>query len=691
MVLKHWLLLGASMGLLASGCGIERHNPWRDDDADDSVTYPWSLVQESPRKIQPQVDQASDCSTVDTYVKQRMSRVMEASLRRELQMLLASTGSSSPKAVPVMSQEAGVPQGSSQAENSSPVSFTDTNNQIEGVEEPDGLKTDGTHFYHLSGRSLRISKTWPVNDMQTLATMELPGLPQQMLLTDDKKLVIFLLKVAETPPADVVALNAKRAGSFLPRHQDIVDVMTVDVSRPEAPSVLSSQSLSGRLTGARRVGDQVRLVVTRDLSFPSEVKTYMEGDIYGKSKQEKIELVEATIRRNKMLIHNQPVANLIKSSFVGSELSSQDCRQMFLPRVSTPLGVTDIHTFNLTTGENHVASLLSSTDGIHGAKDAVYLSSQHYWWNDESFDTNYLYVHKFSYDDAGLPQFRGTAGMEGNVLNQFSLDEYGGHLRVASTVWQRPEPGSFSQVVYNRVYVVKEYDGFLAVAGMTEPLAPGETIHGVRFAGELGYVVTFRRIDPLFVIGFHEPVQPVVLGELKIPGYSTYLHPLDGGLLLAVGEEIDEHSQMMLGNKISLFDVSDPVAPKERFKKILAPDLYTDSLYNHKSFKYHPATKTLALPSYGAPGCSHNAVCTYSYGVSLYNIDPDAGILDKGFLNMAVRASSVFSDGDDDVGVNGEMTHAVIADDVVFGVDSLGVKAAKLDAPAGQSWELRYN
>ena len=190
--------------------------------------------------------------------------------------------------------------------------------------------------------------------------------------------------------------------------------------------------------------------------------------------------------------------------------------------------------------------------------------------------------------------------------------------------------------------------------------------------------------DPLFVIGFNDPIKPVVLGELKIPGYSTYLHPIGDGLLLAVGEETDEFSQMSFGNKISVYDVSNPALPTEKFKKVLSPEFYTESIYNHKSFKFHPASGVLALPSYGSGGYSDQYVSENAYGISLFKIDRELGILDNGFLNLASRGNADLS-----TGYSGPV-HAVVSDGVVYGVDGLGIKAANVSAPSGQSWELPY-
>jgi hypothetical protein len=166
----------------------------------------------------------------------------------------------------------------------------------------------------------------------------------------------------------------------------------------------------------------------------------------------------------------------------------------------------------------------------------------------------------------------------GHLLNQFAMDEYEGFLRVATTTgtpWGGD--GSESQVV-----VLAERDGVLTQVGSVGNMGEGERIYSVRFIGETGYVVTFRQVDPLYVLDLRDPERPVISGELKIPGYSAYLHPLGDGLLLGVGQDADSDGRV-LGAKATMFDVSDPANPREIGSWSMR-DGYTDVEWDHLAF-----------------------------------------------------------------------------------------------------------
>ncbi len=201
-------------------------------------------------------------------------------------------------------------------------------------------------------------------------------------------------------------------------------------------------------------------------------------------------------------------------------------------------------------------------------------------------------VHKISVAD-GQIEYKGQGEVPGQVLNQFSMDEYDGYFRVATTsgdVW-----GSSPQ---NNVYVL---DGGLNIVGRLEGLAPGERIYSARFMGDRVYLVTFVRVDPLFVIDLADPTSPRVLGELKIPGYSDYLHPYDETHVIGLGKESTETNEsgfaLYEGVKLALFDVSDPANPVEVSKYTIG-DRGTDSfaLYDHRAFLFSREKNLLVIP-----------------------------------------------------------------------------------------------
>jgi len=202
-------------------------------------------------------------------------------------------------------------------------------------------------------------------------------------------------------------------------------------------------------------------------------------------------------------------------------------------------------------------------------------------------------VYRFAMDKGTLT-FSGKGDVPGRILNQFSLDEHDGYLRVATTsgdMWRTDENTS-----KNNLYVL---DKNLSVHGKLEGIAPGERIYSVRFLGERAYMVTFKKVDPLFVLDLAKPEAPSVLGALKIPGYSDYLHPYDENHIIGFGKEAESDKDWAYyqGMKVALFDVTDVTRPKEKFKTVIG-ERGTDSelLYNHKALLFSKEKDLLAFP-----------------------------------------------------------------------------------------------
>jgi len=201
-------------------------------------------------------------------------------------------------------------------------------------------------------------------------------------------------------------------------------------------------------------------------------------------------------------------------------------------------------------------------------------------------------IQKISIDGMDI-ELEDSGAVPGRTLNQFSMDEYKGYFRIATTnsQWNRDRSA-------NHVYVL---DDSMDIVGELEDLAPGERIYSARFMGERLYLVTFRNIDPLFVIDLADPTNPSVLGKLKIPGYSDYLHPYDENHIIGVGKETIEDKERDIawqqGVKLALFDVSDVEKPKQ-ISKVEIGDRGSDSyaLQDHKAFLFSKAKNLLVIP-----------------------------------------------------------------------------------------------
>jgi uncharacterized secreted protein with C-terminal beta-propeller domain len=263
--------------------------------------------------------------------------------------------------------------------------------------------------------------------------------------------------------------------------------------------------------------------------------------------------------------------------------------------------------------------------------------------------------------------------VDGTVLNQWSLSEHEGFLRVATTEDEfSPEGAAASS---SSVNVLTTRGTQLARVGSVEGIGKGERIFGVRFVGDRGYVVTFRQIDPLHVIDLSEPTRPRVLGELKIPGYSAYLHPVGDGRLLGVGQDVSEDG-MRLGTQVSLFDVSDPGNPK-RLDQIRLDNSNSPVEYDHHAFLYWEP-KALAL------------VPVESYG----------GVKAEGSVEQQSAAIGFRVAGDDlrEVGRASHTDHAdantglasvqrsIVIGDTIFTLSAAGLLASDIDSFDDRVW-----
>ena len=238
--------------------------------------------------------------------------------------------------------------------------------------------------------------------------------------------------------------------------------------------------------------------------------------------------------------------------------------------------------------------LIGATQNIFVSSNNIYVTYTDYWVyplmerssETSDWETENTIIHKISIAD-GTIEYKSEGEVPGHVLNQFSMDEYQRYFRIATTT------GWMGQ---NNVYVL---DGNLDIVGRLEGLAPGERIYSARFIGSRAYLVTFKKVDPLFAIDLEDPNNPRVLGELKIPGYSDYLHPYDETHLIGVGKEAADMGSFAWyqGVKIALFDVSDPENPIEISKYVIG-DRGTDSyaLQDHKAFLFSKSKNLLVMP-----------------------------------------------------------------------------------------------
>jgi hypothetical protein len=284
------------------------------------------------------------------------------------------------------------------------------------------------------------------------------------------------------------------------------------------------------------------------------------------------------------------------------------------------------------TGDLMATSLLADGWTVYASRQSLYLAQTSWWWwwgfGDLDLTTT---IHRFELGDPQQPvRYSATGTVRGWLVNQFSMSEHEGHLRVATSLVDWWWGNDVSPVDSgSRVTVLKDNgQGLLQHVGMVSGIAPGEQIVTSRFIGDTGYLVTFERIDPLFTLDLSDPTSPRVIGELEIPGFSAYLHPMDDDHLLAVGRGGNESGQVF-GVAINVFDVGDLASPRLDHQLLLGNGssswVWSDALWDHHAFTFH--RDVLTIPAY-----EWNDGQAFA-GLVVMDVDTDAGVLELGRIN----------------------------------------------------------
>jgi len=442
--------------------------------------------------------------------------------------------------------------------------FGTTNVQVRGVDEADILKNDGRYFYYVTSNyngagTLYILRALPADGMKVLSSMAIPGYRHgtELYVQGDRMALVY----TEYPPGGDVCAS----------------VQVYDIGDREAPKMVKSFSQRGNLLSSRLVDGRVYLISTQWANLNFRV---MDG---GAIPEEDI-LPRVYNNGEEVLVAARDIAVL-----PGSEEPSY-------------LVISSLDLLSETTRTEN-AAILGAGSQVYCTSKALYIASQQYLgivplYGDSlarsmpmQGGSDSTRIYRFSLLPDGKIQAAGQGEVPGWLLNQFSMDEFEGHFRLATTA--RNGRGE-------SMNIVNILDSDLNLVGAIDNLAPGETIQSVRFMGSTGYVVTFRQTDPLFVIDLADPKNPKVLGELKIPGFSAYLHPWDATHLIGVGPDGDDRGAN--GNvKISLFDISDPAKPKE-VSKAVVKNCWTDIQQNHKAFVLCAEKGAFGLPLQGDYG-----------------------------------------------------------------------------------------
>jgi uncharacterized secreted protein with C-terminal beta-propeller domain len=440
---------------------------------------------------------------------------------------------------------AAVPQRSEAGTSSSP-SFSSTNVQEAGIDEPDIVKTDGKRVFAIAnGKLLALDSAGGSPKLVGSLALEGTG-GHQMLIRDDRVLIM-----TTSYSFGGGGVTADVASSIAPGASAVV-LTEIDVSNPAAMTVRRSMQLEGQLVDARLHGGTARVVVG---STPAAVQPQA--------------IPSTGVRRYvpRTTLRSRVSGRTFRRSVV-------PCDEVRHPRSFSGLDLLTVLTIDLDKGLFNVDrdAIMAGAQTVYGSPTGLYVASQRYVAAveqgralPESMRTE---IHRFDASKEGVTTYAGSGSVPGFVLNQYSLSEHEGALRVASTEQPQWFQGAIEQESESFVTILGAPGTALETLGRVGGLGKGERIYAVRFVGDNGYVVTFRQVDPLYTLDLSDKRNPKVLGELKILGYSAYLHPVSENLLLGVGQDATEQGRR-LGVQLSLFDVSDLRRPVRRAQATL--------------------------------------------------------------------------------------------------------------------------
>jgi len=434
--------------------------------------------------------------------------------------------------------------------------YSDTIAQVEGVHEADIVKTDGKYIYSFStsAREIRIIKAGRNPELLSKIAFRSDKFMSNsdMYLAGDKLVIIGYDDSKGYENIETVAL-------------------VYSVKNPEKAEKLYELRQSGNYHTSRLIGDKLYLVSDYSVGFKEIDKERPETYVPA--------------------IECEDYNGAVKAETLS------------INKVCTGPEYTVICGFSISDGS------LVSTQSLLGGIYTLYCSTDNIIVAGIS-ENSKTAVSRYSIDD-GKIEYKATGEIDGNLLNQFSIDEYKGNFRFVTTVSGGVETrdGEVVSYKYTQSNALLVLDGNLKEIGAIKNIAPDERVYSVRFMGDVAYFVTFRQVDPLFSVDLKDPKNPRIIGALKIPGFSNYLYPFGEGKLLGIGQDADEYTGRTGGVKLSMFDTSDPANVTESAKMILDYN-YSDALSNHKATLVEYGKNLIGFSAYGNKGTDY---CIFSF------------------------------------------------------------------------------
>lgn len=479
---------------------------------------------------------------------------------------------------------------------------SETNIQVENVDEADIIKVDDRYIYYVSDRKIVIIDAQSPETSEKIAEInygEANFTPREIYVKNKKLIVIGneydnMCKTEGTATEDVAKTDVALVSDFKPRSGIII----YDISNIKEPKEIRRVMIEGNYISSRMIENNIYFVTNKYIYSSSLLKNQLE-DL--DENEYKPVYQDTAISQDEKCINYDSIYCLD---------GTQDASYLMLVGLNID-----------NDEEADIRTFLGAGQYIYASEKNMYIAT-----NKTIYGEGYeliggtTHILKFGLEN-GKFTFKAEADVDGQVNNQFSMDEKDDTFRIATTtgnIW-------IDKTTANSLYILNDK---LEEIGKVTGFGKEEKIYSVRYVGDKAYVVTFKQTDPLFVIDLSVLTNPQILGELKIPGYSTYLHLYDETHLIGFGYDTKEDGTRVITNglKMVMFDISDLNNPKELFKIAIGDSKYTYSelLYNHRALLFSKEKNIIAFPLHSSSGGNTNS------RAAIYEIDLEKGFTLKG-------------------------------------------------------------
>ncbi|HTT88075.1 MAG TPA: beta-propeller domain-containing protein [Acidimicrobiales bacterium] len=610
--------------------------------------------------------------------------------------------------------------------------YSTTNDQEAGVDEPDTVKTNGqvmvilrqqplgVQVVDVSGSAPRLEGFLPLPQLEQASGLFLSGQDVYLIAGEPNgPLPVDYVGGAASVPAGVAtpSTTARHTGPItsapfisppvLPwGGEESTEVVVISLADPEDPTIVRTFSFQGEEQGARLINGQVVLALT------SEPRLRWAYPANGTPAAEK-----AATAANKSQIRSSTAADWLPSETVktGAGRSARtvtrraSCARTYHTVIEAGLGTVALVSLDpASASPGRQVTVMGNAETVYASATDVYVATTN--WQDQGawgcggagvmcpMEPAFVVppplglnaktdIYGFDISDPSAPAYMGSGTVPGTLTGQYAMSEYGGYLRVATTQGEptpAPADGGTAppRLSDNMVSVLQPGNGALITVGTLHGLGRGEKIYAVRFSGALGYVVTFNQTDPLYVVDLSDPRHPAVAGQVSLAGYSSFLQPLQAGLLLGIGEAVDQQLRTE-GLQLEVFNVADPGQPALVSRQQLGNGASSAAEYDPHAIVWWPASSLLVLPvdDYASPASNGSPNGPPNSSAGVWSISSSGTLHQLGWLTQPGTSQSGTSpDG------YPEIERAVVVGGDIYTISEQGVMESDMSSLSRVAW-----